>query len=206
MVLFLEITAFILTGLCVVHSITCRGREFTVLFFLGGFLLGILRENIVASFSDLYAYNPYLFSLWVGKAPLLLGVFWSYSFYFSLSAAEDLTKGRLMEGKKPAAVLLITMLAMAAFTCLNESFTSAYEMVLWKFRPAVMLWGTVPLLTLFGYAALALLFLLALRLVIGTRFSLPGKSAMIFLSILVIIPLHLAFLAAVRQMIRLAVA
>lgn len=148
MVLFLEITAFILTGLCVVHSIIYRGREFTVLFFLGGLLLGIMRENIVAGFSDLYAYNPRLF---------------------------------------------------------YESFASTYELVLWKFRPAVMLWGTVPLLTLFGYAALALLFLIALRLVIGTGVSLLGKAALIFLSIVVIIPLHLSFLAAVRQIIKLAV-
>jgi hypothetical protein len=46
MVLFLEITAFILTGLCVVHSVTCRGREFTVLFFLGGFLLVIIPLHL----------------------------------------------------------------------------------------------------------------------------------------------------------------
>jgi hypothetical protein len=204
MIPLLEAAAFALTGLCIVHSWQQRGRDFTVLFFLGGFLLGIGRENIIAALTDLYAYNPQLFSLWVGRAPLLLGVFWSSSFYFSLCAAEDLTGGRLMRGRRTAGVLLVVMLFMAAFACLNESFAAAYGMVLWKARPAVMLWGTVPLLALFGYAALALLFLVTLRLVCTVRRSLPVRAALLVPALAAVVPLHLAILAAVRHAIKLA--
>jgi hypothetical protein len=115
MILFLEILAFSLTALCIYHSLKYKGKEFTLLFFITGFVLGIARENIVSQLTDLYSYNPSAFTLWIGSAPLLLGVFWSYTIYLSLSLSEYLFNGSLIEGKRISAVILSTMAFMAAY-------------------------------------------------------------------------------------------
>lgn len=203
MILFLEILAFVLTALCIYHSLTSRGREFTLLFFITGFVLGIARENVVSLFTDLYSYNPAAFTFWIGSAPLLLGVFWSYTIYFSLSLSEELVEGSLLEGRKTAAVIILSMIFMAAYACLNEAFASLYIMVLWKFVPDIALWGGTPILVPFGYAGMALIFLLFLQGGTRLRVSTRGKLLLMILSVAVMIPLHLLWIGLFRLALKI---
>jgi hypothetical protein len=198
--LALEIIALALTGLLIWHSARTRGAAFTWMFFPGGAFLGLLRENVVAQVSalNLYAYSPATFHLWVGAAPLILMVFWSYTIYLGLAFSEVITGGNIINGRRRVLVILLTMLFMAAYACLNEAFSSMYPMVLWKFKPALTIWGGTPAMVLWGYAGMALIFLFTLLVVYKLRIRTIYRVMIFCASVIVMIPLHLLWIAIFR--------
>jgi hypothetical protein len=205
MLLYFEILTFALTGLLVYHSLKVRGTSFTLLFFITGAVLGILRETIVALLTDLYAYNPDAFTLWIGHAPVVLAVFWSFTIYISLSLAEGLCHADFMKGKRVVPVILVSMVFMGAYACMNEAMASTFPMVLWKFTPDIALWGETPVMVIFGYAGLAAILLTFIYLIERRTWRTWIKVATGILSTLVMIPLHLAWIALVRVTLSLFV-
>ncbi len=199
--LFMEVFALILTGLLVWHSLRFRGNTFTWMFFLGGAVLGLLRENIVSRLTDLYSYNPAAFHWWVGSAPLILGVFWSYAIYLSLFLAEGILGNSLAAGRKRGGILLLTMAMMAAYACFNEALSSLFPMVLWKFKPAVALWGGTPVMVLWGYAGMALIFLGTLLLIHSLKRPALFRVLLMSFSSVIMIPLHLLWIAIFQKII-----
>jgi hypothetical protein len=202
--LFLEILALALTGLLVYHSLRCRGAAFTAIFFTGGAFLGILRENAVALWTPLYTYNPATFHLWIGQAPLILGVFWSCTIYMGLSLSEVIAGGSLVGGRRRGAVVLLAMAFLAAYACFNEAYASMFPMVLWKFTPAAILWGGAPVMVLWGYAGMALIFLLFLVPIFRLRLPAAGRAAVFSASALLMIPLHLGWIWLFSRLMLLA--
>ena len=198
--LALELIALALTGLLIWHSARTRGAAFTWMFFLGGALLGLVRENVVAQVAalNLYSYNPATFHLWIGAAPLILTVFWSYTIYLALTFSEVMAGGDLIGGKRRLWVILLSMVFMASYACLSEAFASIYPMVLWKFKPALTVWGGTPAMVLWGYAGMALIFLTALLLVYKLRLRTIYRVIIFCASVIVMIPLHLLWIAAFR--------
>jgi len=205
MILTFEIITFVLTGVLIYHSLRVRGTVFTVLFFVTGAILGVLRENIVARLTGLYAYNPDVFTLWVGAAPAILMVFWSFSVYISLTLSERLVHGDFLNGRRTIPIILLSMAFMGAYAASNEAMASVYPMVLWKFVPDVAVWGGAPLMVVFGYAGLAALMLIGVYGIQRRRWRGWVKVLVGALSTLIIIPLHLAWIALVRAVIGLFV-
>lgn len=198
--LALEIIALTLTGLLTWHSARTRGAAITWMFFLGGASLGLIRENVVSQVAalNLYSYNPATFHLWVGAAPLMLMVFWSYTIYLALAFSEVITGGDLIHGRRRASVILLAMLFMASYACLNESFSSMYPMVLWKFKPALSIWGGTPAMVLWGYAGMGLIFLLALLVIFRLRIPAIYRVMVFCASVIIMIPIHLLWIAIFR--------
>ncbi len=198
--LALELIALALTGLLIWHSAATRGAPFTLMFFTGGALLGLVRENVVAQVSalNLYSYNPLTFHLWAGAAPLIMMVFWSYTIYLALTFSEAISGGDLIGGKRRVWVILLSMVFMASYACLSEAFASIYSMVLWKFKPALTVWGDAPAMLLWGYAGMGLIFLLTLLLVYKLRMRTVYRVIIFCASVIAIIPLHLLWIAAFR--------
>jgi hypothetical protein len=198
--LALELIALALTGLLIWHSARTRGAAFTWMFFLGGAFLGLIRENVVAQVAalNLYSYSPATFHLWIGAAPLILMVFWSYTIYLSLTFSEVILGGDLIGGKRSARVILLAMVFMASYACLNEAFASMYPMVLWKFKPALVIWGQTPAMVLWGYAGMSLIFLTALLIVYKLRIRTVYRVMIFCASGIVMIPLHLLWIAIFR--------
>ena len=201
--LFLEITALILTSILIYHSIRVRGAVFTWMFFLGGTFLGVFRENIVARFTPLYSYNPQTLHLWVGAAPLILVVFWSYSIYISLSLSETIINGSLINGKRRTGVIVLSMLFMAAYACFNEAYSSIFPMVIWKFKPTITIWGSTPLMVLWGYSGMGMIFLVAQFLIYNMRLSKFSRILIMCCSTILMIPLHLLWLLIFQKIIAL---
>jgi hypothetical protein len=201
--LFLEIVALILTGLLIYHSTRLRGSVFTWMFFLGGTFLGVFRENIVAQFTPLYSYNALTFHLWIGAAPLILAVFWSYSIYISLSLSETIIRGSLINGKRRIGVIVLSMMFMAAYACFNEAYSSIFPMVIWKFKPAITIWGGTPLMVLWGYAGMAMIFLVTLFLIHNMHSSRLWRILVMCCSTILMIPLHLLWLLFFQKIIAL---
>jgi hypothetical protein len=198
--LSLELIAIVLTGLLVWHSAVTRGAAFTWMFFLGGAFLGLVRENVVARVEalNLYSYSPAAFHLWAGAAPLILLVFWSYTIYIGLSLSEVIVRGDLVGGQRRVWIILLAMIFMACFACLNEVFASMYPMVIWKFKPALTVWGQTPAMVLWGYAGMALIFLLTLLVVYKLRIRAVYRVMIFCLSFIIMIPLHLLWIAIFR--------
>ena len=198
--LALELIALGLTGLLIWHSASTRGAAFTWMFFIGGAFLGLVRENVVAQVAalNLYSYSPATFHLWVGAAPLILMVFWSYTVYLALTFSEVIVGGSLISGKRRVWIILLAMVFMASYACLNEAFASMYTMVLWKFQPALTIWGGTPAMVLWGYAGMALIFLLTLLLVYKLRIRAIYRVMTFCASVIVMIPLHLLWIAIFR--------
>ena len=198
--LALELIALALSGLLIWHSARTRGAAFTWMFFLGGAVLGLVRENLVAQVAalNLYSYSPAAFHLWVGAAPLILMVFWSYTIYLALTLSEVIVGGNLISGQRRIWIILLSMLFMASYACLNEAFASMYPMVLWKFKPALTVWGGTPAMVPWGYAGMALIFLLALLLVYKLRIRTIYRVMIFCASAIIMIPLHLLWIAIFR--------
>jgi hypothetical protein len=198
--LALELIALALTGLLIWHSARTRGAAFTWMFFLGGAFLGLIRENAVAQVAalNLYSYNPATFHFWVGAAPLILMVFWSYTIYLALTFSEVIVAGDLIGNRRRVRVILLALVFMASYACLNEAFASIYPMVLWKFKPAFTIWGGTPAMVLWGYAGMALIFLLALLLIYKLRIRTICRVMIFCASVVVMIPLHLLWIAIFR--------
>ncbi len=198
--LALELIALALTGLLIWHSARMRGAAFTWMFFLGGACLGLVRENVVAQVAalNLYSYSPAAFHLWVGAAPLILMVFWPYTIYLALTFSEVIIGGDFVSGKHRVWVILLAMVFMASYACLNEAFASMYPMVLWKFKPALTVWGGTPAMVLWGYAGMALIFLLALLPVFKLRIRAIYRVMIFCASVIVMVPLHLLWIAIFR--------
>jgi hypothetical protein len=205
MILTFEIITFILTGVLIYHSLRVRGTAFTSLFFVTGAVLGVLRENVVAHLTDLYAYNPEVFTLWIGAAPAIFLVFWSFSVYISLTLSERLVHGDHVRGQRPIPVILLAMVFMGAFAAANEAMASVYPMVLWRFVPDVAVWGGAPLMVVFGYAGLGAIMLVGVYVIQRSDWRGWVKVLAGVLATVVMIPLHLAWLALVRAAIGLFV-
>lgn len=201
MILTFEIITFVLTGVLIYHSLKVRGRVFTLLFFVTGAVLGVLRENIVARLTNLYAYNPDVFTLWIGAAPAILMVFWSFSVYISLTLSERLVHGDFLKGERPIPVILLSMVFIGAYAAGNEAMASVYPMVLWKFTPDIAVWGGAPLMVVFGYAGLGAIMLVGVSIIQGRGWKGWVKVLAGVLSTVVMIGLHLAWIALVRAVI-----
>ncbi|MBN2224531.1 MAG: hypothetical protein JW765_07650 [Deltaproteobacteria bacterium] len=205
MILTFEIITFVLTGVLIYHSLKVRGAVFTLLFFLSGAVLGVLRENIVARLTGLYAYNPDVFTLWVGAAPAILAVFWSFSVYISLTLSERLVHGDFLRGQRVASIILLSMVFMGAWAASNEAMASIWPMVLWKFVPDVAVWGGAPLMVVFGYAGLSAIMLVGVSVIHRRDWKGWVKVTAGILSTVLMIGLHLAWIALVRAVIGLFV-
>jgi len=202
MIIFLEIASFVLTGLLIVHSVRVRGAPFTLLFFITGAILGILRENVVAMLSDLYQYNSAAFTVMIGHAPAILMVFWSFTIYISMSLSERMVSGNLPNGKRVIPIILLSMVCMGMYACFNEAMASSFPMVEWKFTPDLVIWGDAPAMVIFGYAGLAAIMLAVIYLIHRRPWKTWVKVVSGVLSTSVMIPLHLAWIALTRLAIR----
>jgi hypothetical protein len=201
MVLAFEIITFAVAGVLIYHSLRVRGAAFTWLFFVTGAVLGVLRENVVARLTDLYAYNPEVFTLWIGAAPAVLAVFWSVSIYISLTLSERLVHGDFLGGRRVVFMILLSALFMGAFAASNEAMASVWPMVLWRFAPDAALWGGAPLMTVFGYAGLGIIMLSGVYVIARRGWRGWVKVAAGVVAVPVMIGLHLAWIALVRAVI-----
>jgi hypothetical protein len=141
--LALEIIALALSGLLIWHSARTRGAVFTCMFFIGGAFLGLIRENVVAQVAalNLYDYSPAAFHLWVGAAPLILMVFWSYTIYLARSGSHHRWQPHLAVAR-PDHIAGHAFMASAA--CLNGPSPTCIPWFVGKFKPALTIWGGTP--------------------------------------------------------------
>ncbi|HME53438.1 MAG TPA: hypothetical protein VKM55_14535 [Candidatus Lokiarchaeia archaeon] len=132
--------------LLIIHSWLTRGKRFTMLFFLGGFAFGFVRELIYVNFKQIYDYSGLLVKI-LGVSPVI-PIGWVFTFYigicfteriFGFSVEEIAAELHSADAKRVDAIItqrLIPMLiGIALFTGI-VSFTiesTAINMGWWRF-------------------------------------------------------------------------
>lgn len=185
---------------CIIHCWRYRGKWSTAAFFVGGFVFGIVRENIIALIPNMYTYPGY--PLYIGAAPLMMGFGWSASFYASLCFAE-----RVAEAFTPSLagsaweIPLLTGIIAGALSVVVEVPAGAPETLWWIWPPeAIKVFYEMPAIVPLGWAGAAFFFVLLFRWTMKRGET--ARNAIIFILLaIVVIVIHLVYTLGVRQVI-----
>jgi hypothetical protein len=186
---------------CIAHSWRVRGRWTTAAFFIGGFVFGIVRENIVALLPGMYSYPEH--PLYIGAAPLMMGFGWSASFYACWAISERILEGFAPRWKDSRWVVpLVAGIATALLAIPVEVAAGAGQTGWWVWpSSAIAVLWEMPAIVPFGWGGAAFLFILFLR-EITKRVGAQDRAALYFiLSTLIVIALHLVYVLLVRAVI-----
>lgn len=186
---------------CIIHSWLTRSKWQTAGFFIGGFVFGIIRENIVALLPTLYTYPGH--PLYIGAAPLMMGFGWSATFYASWCIAERLLEAYVPNQKDGTiAVPFVTAIIAATVAIVVEVPAGASETQWWIWpSEAMTVFYEMPAIVPFGWAGAAFLFILLFRYIFSKGID-DRKNAVIFMmTTLVIILIHLIYVLIVRFLI-----
>ncbi len=202
------VTATVMFGclLCIIHSWQYRGLWPTVGFFTGGFVFGIVRENIVALLPSLYTYQGH--AIMIGAAPLMMGFGWSASFYACWTVSERLLQVFAQQWTSSLwTTPLLTAIVTATLALPVETAATAPQTSWWIWPPgAITVLWEMPAIVPFGWAGAAFLFVLLFNWLDKRYETQPLEGALIFVLLtLVIIVLHLLYVLAVRMLIVLIV-
>jgi hypothetical protein len=197
------VTAAVIIGCipCIIHCWLYRGPWPTLGFFLGGFIFGIVRENIVALLPGMYIYPNH--PIYIGAAPIMMGFGWSASFYASWCLAEVILKAFVPSQKDGLlAVSLTTAIITATLSVVVEAPAGASATQWWIWPPeAITVFYEMPAIVPFGWAGAAFLFVLVFKLITAKQQN-PQKAALLFLiATLCVIVIHLVYTLAVRTII-----
>jgi hypothetical protein len=185
---------------CIIHCWLYRGRWSTAAFFIGGFIFGIVRENIIALIPNMYTYPGH--PLYIGAAPLMMGFGWSASFYASLCFAERIAQVFTPSlAEKPWEIPVLTGIIAGALSVVVETSAGASETLWWIWPPqAVRVFYEMPAIVPFGWAGAAFLFVLFFRW--SMKKGETGRSAAIFMLVTIVaIVIHLIYTLGVRLII-----
>jgi hypothetical protein len=197
------VTAAVMIGCipCMLHCWLYRGHWQTLTFFLGGFIFGIVRENIVALLPGMYTYPNH--PLYIGAAPIMMGFGWSASFYASWCLAEVILEGFIPSHKNSLIAVSLVTAVIAGCLSIAVEIPAGASMTQWWIWPpeAIAVFYEMPAIVPFGWAGAAFLFVLAFAFIMK-KVQEPRKAALIFLIMtFVVIVIHLLYTLAVRSII-----
>lgn len=202
--MFTEIvTAAVVIGCipCILHCWIYRGHWQTLGFFLGGFIFGVVRENIVALLPGMYSYPDH--PLYLGAAPIVMWFGWSASFYASWCVAEIILEAFIPS--KRNSILLVSFVTAIIAACLSiavEIPAGAAVTQWWVWPPAaITVFYEMPAIVPFGWAGAAFLFVLVFMYIMS-RIQDSRKATLVFLiATLAVIVIHLLYTLIVRTLI-----
>ncbi len=187
---------------CIVHSLKEHGQWPTIAFFTGGFIFGIVRENIVALMPGMYTYPNH--PLYIGAAPLMMGFGWSASFYACWMVSK-----RIIEAFAPhfkdsrLAVSFLTAVGTALLSLPVEIAAGAPETSWWIWpAEAISVWYEMPPIVPFGWGGAAFIFVF-MFIWLMDKIKSPKRAAVFFVfggSVSAIF-IHLIYVVTVRGVI-----
>ena len=186
---------------CIVHSCLNEGKWLTVSFFIGGFVFGIVRENIVFFMGTLYYYPDHPF--YIGYAPLIAGFSWSAAFYSCSFVGKQLVETFAPKYQENILVIhVMAALVTAAISLPVEVAGSAPLTSWWVWPPeAIRVFFEMPAIVPFGWGGAAFLFILFFQWVNSKEISSDRKAIFFVVLSLLVIILHLIYLLIVRSII-----
>jgi hypothetical protein len=186
---------------CIVHSWLYREKWETFSFFVGGFVFGIVRENILFLMGTLYYYPDH--PLYIGYAPLIAGFSWSASFYSCAFIGQRLIEAFFPKYEENLfAISFMAAIVTAALSLPVEVAGSAPMTSWWVWPPeAIRVFYEMPAIVPFGWGGAAFLFILFFKFIESTEIPHDRKAVLFIISTLLVIVIHLVYLFIVRAVI-----
>ncbi|MBS3795946.1 MAG: hypothetical protein KGY80_13665 [Candidatus Thorarchaeota archaeon] len=186
---------------CILHCYLERGEWATLSFFAGGFVFGIVRENIVSLMPTLYQYPNH--PLYIGNAPLMMGFGWSASFYASWIVGRDILRCLSPNYSEHSLVQgIVTGIITGLLALPVEIAAGAPETSWWIWPPeAITVLWEMPAIVPFGWGGAAFLFIVSFRF-LGDRYRYNSRGNITFaLFTIPLIIIHLLYVFGVRSII-----
>jgi hypothetical protein len=183
------------------HSWLYREKWETFSFFVGGFVFGIVRENIVFFMGTLYYYPDHPF--YIGYAPLIAGFSWSASFYACTFIGQRLIEAFIPKYKENLLMIAIMAAIVTATLSLPVEVAGSAPMTSWWIWPpeAIRVFFEMPAIVPFGWGGAAFLFILFFQWIESMDYPNDRKAVIFILSTLLVIIIHLVYLLVVRTII-----
>ncbi len=188
--LWLSIPAYIAFVFLVYHHYRYRGGLKPTLGFFGFALVyGIIRENVLFFLNPAYNLYGFVFpvDIWIGFAPLVVPVGWTFSAYTSWYLASMITGiDKPLRSRMPVVATLAGLIS-ATISLIIEMPAVAALWWEWNFDPAqVVFFGGpegLPILTLGGWAMTVGVFLFCYWAIAyhKTRWRYAGIAGIVFL-------------------------
>ncbi len=164
--LWLSIPAYIAIVFLIIHHYRYRGGLRPTLGFFGSAIAyGLIRENLLAFFNPAYTLYGFVgIDLWIGLAPLVVSVGWTFAAYTSWYLASLITGiDKPLRSRMPYIATLAGLIA-ATISFIIEMPAVAAGWWSWNFSPTIVpfFMGAsegLPLLTLGGWAMTVGIFL-----------------------------------------------
>jgi len=188
---------------CILHCYLERGEWATLSFFAGGFVFGIVRENIVSFLPTLYQYPNH--PVYIGNAPLMMGFGWSASFYASWIVGRDILRTVSASSTKRIWVQGIGTAIITAFLSIPVEVAAGAPETLWWIWPpeAITVLWEMPAIVPFGWGGAAFLFVGMFLYLEESETSELTKTIMFVILTLPLILVHLVYVFGIRSIILL---
>lgn len=171
MIWLTELAIFLMTGLLLVHAIRSRSQQFAVIFWVSGFVLGLLREVSMSVVSDLYDYGDFI--AWIGPIPLMLLLLWPNLVYISWEWSNNFLGSEYFHERAMGQHLPLIFLTMVLASFLFESLFSQFHLIRWTLDPVIpYILGAIPLMAPFAYGFTGVVFMKSFKIM----WNRPGES------------------------------
>ncbi len=160
MILYLEVSQYVLAVALIAHAIRSRSGEFALLFWFGGFLLGFFREMSVLRLLHLYTFGDYYLTLF--GVPLVSGLLWSNFIYLAIWLVRSFTMIDVTQGRVSSRGFLTAGAIVVLLGCLYDYLAVGYGLIKWApgWSP---LPGGIPPERVLEYGMTSILYMMAFR-------------------------------------------
>lgn len=162
MVWLIELLIFMMTGLLVFHAIRTRSPQFTLIFWLSGLIMGLLRELALSKVSELYVYGD--FTLTIIGIPFIFLLFWTNLAYVSWEWSNSYLGTEYFHAKGWDQHLPLIFLTMILASFFFEALLSQYQLIQWQLDSTPRLWGNTPVVASFAYGFTGVIFMRSFKL------------------------------------------
>jgi len=162
MIWLLEFLIFAMTGVLLLHSILSRSKQFTIIFWSAGLIMGLLREIALSGISGYYLYGDFV--LTIGGIPFIFLLFWTNLSYLSWEWSNNYLGTEYFQSKGWDQHLPLIFLTMMLASFFFEALLSQFNLIRWNLEAMPSLWGNTPVLAPFTYGFTGVLFMRSFKL------------------------------------------
>lgn len=157
----IEFAIILITGLLLIHARTVYSAAFVKVFWIGGMVLGSVREFTLTKIMKIYTFGG--FHLVLNDIPLIYLLFWTNLAYIAFTWSNNFLEREYLKAKPFDYHLPLIFLTGVFFAFSYEAMLSQYSLVNWNLDSSSRLWGGTPLLAPFAYGWTLVLFIKGLK-------------------------------------------
>ncbi len=167
MILSIEIIVLVMTVILMLHSRQQYSASFVRVFWLGGAIMGVLREVAMVGLGAIYTYGDFKISIM--GFPLIYIFLFSNLGYISWQWSNNYLQRDYLASQPWDNHLPLVFLTGVFFAFMFETLLSQYHLIDWQVDSVKNLWGNTPLLAPFSYGFTTVVFLMSMKTSSGLK-------------------------------------